>query len=43
MNYNAPGRTYSLKNKPQIISWMKETHLELTNRMTGRLVEILEQ
>jgi DNA-binding transcriptional ArsR family regulator len=43
MNYNAPGKTYSLKNKSQIISWMKDTHPDLVNRMTGGLVEMFLQ
>ena len=40
IDYNAPGKTYSLDNKSQIISWMKDTHPDMINRMTGGLVEM---
>jgi len=40
INYHAPGKTYSLDNKSQIISWMKDTHPDMINRMTGGLVEM---
>jgi predicted transcriptional regulator len=43
INYNAPGKTYSLNNKSQIISWMKDTHPDLVNRMTDGLVEMFSQ
>jgi len=43
INYNAPGKTYSLNNKSQIISWMKDTHPDLVNKMTDGLVEMFSQ
>ena len=40
-HYNSPGKTYSLKNKFLIISWMRDTHPGLFNSMTDSLVEML--
>jgi len=38
--YNSPGKTYSLKNKFLLISWMKDTHPGLINSMTDNVVEM---
>jgi DNA-binding transcriptional regulator GbsR (MarR family) len=38
--YNSPGKTYSLKNKFLLISWMKDTHPDLINSMTDNVVEM---
>ena len=40
-SYNSPGKTYSLKNKFLIISWMNETHPGLLDSLTDNLVEML--
>ena len=38
--YNSPGKTYSLKNKSLLISWMTDTHPGLINSMTDNVVEM---
>ena len=40
IRYNSPGKTYSLKNKPLLISWMRDTHPGLINSMTDNMVEM---
>ena len=39
--YNSPGKTYSLKNKSLLISWMRDTHPGLISSMTDSMVEML--
>ena len=39
-HYNSPGKTYSLKDKFLIISWIKDTHPGLIDSMTDNLVEM---
>jgi len=41
INYHAPGKTWSIKNKSQIISFMKYTHPRINDRMTSNMVEML--
>jgi len=40
IHYNSPGKTYSLKNKFLLISWMRDTHPGLISSMTDRMVEM---
>ena len=41
--YLAPGVKYSLKNKPQIISWMTSTHPKIIDKMSDGIVEMFSQ
>ena len=41
IRYHAPFKTYSIKNKPKIISWIKQTNSSLINNMTDNMVEML--
>ena len=41
ITYHAPGKSWSIKDKPQIISFMKETHPKLIDQMTSNMVEML--
>ena len=37
INYYAPGKTWSIKNKSEIISFLKETHPKLVDTMTPNM------
>ncbi len=41
IHYHAPFKTYSIKNKPKIISWIKQTNSSLMDNMSDNLVEML--
>jgi len=41
IRYHAPFKTYSIKNKPKIISWIKQTNSGLVDNMTDNMVEML--
>ena len=41
IHYHAPYKTYLIKNKPKIISWIKQTNLHLFDNMTDNMVEML--
>ncbi len=39
-NYRPGNKTYFISDKPKIISWLKETHPKLLDRITVNLVEM---
>jgi len=39
-NFHAPFRTYSIKDKLKIISFMKDTHPRLVDQMTDNISEM---
>ena len=41
IKYHAPFKTYSIKNKSKIISWIKQTNLKLIDNMTDNTVAML--
>ena len=40
IHYHAPYKTYLIKNKPKIISWIKQTNLHLLDNMTDNMVKM---
>ena len=40
INYHAPYKTYLIKNKPKIISWIKQTNSHLIDNMTDNMVKM---
>ena len=40
INYHAPYKTYLIKNKPKIISWVKQTNSHLIDNMTDNMVKM---
>jgi len=40
INYHAPYKTYLIKNKPKIISWIKQTNSQLIDNVTDNLVKM---
>ena len=38
IQYHAPYKTYSLKNKPKIISWIKQTNSKLIDSATDNMI-----
>ena len=40
IQYHAPYKTYLIKNKPKIISWIKQTNLHLLDNMTDNMVKM---
>jgi len=40
IQYHAPFKTYYIKDKPKITSWIKETHPDMVNSKTDNLVEM---
>ena len=40
INYHAPYKTYLIKNKPKIISWIKQTNSHLIDDMTNNMVKM---
>ena len=40
IQYHAPFKTYFIKNKPKIISWIKQTNLHLIDDVTDNMVEM---
>ena len=43
INYHAPFKTYLIKNKPKIISWIKQTNSHLIDDMTDNMVVMFSQ
>ena len=41
IHYHAPFKTYSIKNKSKIISWIKQTNSSLMDNMSDNLLEML--
>ena len=41
IHYHAPFKTYSIKNKSKIISWIKQTSSSLMDNMSDNLLEML--
>ena len=41
IKYHAPFKTYSIKNKSKIISWIKQTNLKLIDNITDNTVTML--
>ena len=41
IKYHAPFKTYSIKNKLKIISWIKQTNLKLIDNITDNTVTML--
>jgi len=39
-NFHAPFRTYSIKDKLKIVSFMKDTHPRLVDQMTDNISEM---
>ena len=40
INYHAPYKTYLIKNKPKIISWIQQTNSYLIDDMTNNMVKM---
>ena len=40
IHYHAPYKTYLIKNKPKIISWIKQTNSHLIDDMTNNMVKM---
>lgn len=40
IKYHAPFKTYYIKDKSKILSWIKETHPDMVDSKTGSLVEM---
>ena len=43
INYYAPGKTWSIKNKQEIISFLKETHPKIIDSMTSNMAQMLTE
>ena len=43
INYHAPYKTYLIKNKPKIISWIQQTNSHLIDDMTDNMVVMFSQ
>ncbi len=42
-DFEIGNKTYSISDKPKIISWLKETHPKLLDRIIGNLVEMTSE
>ena len=40
INYHAPYKTYLIKNKPKIISWIRQTNSHLIDNVTDNMVKM---
>ena len=40
INYHAPYKTYLIKNKPKIISWIRQTNSHLIDDVTNNMVKM---
>ena len=40
IHYHAPYKTYLIKNKPKIISWIKQTNSKLMDDITNNMVKM---